>query len=147
MIRFVLSAGVLAAMIGAAEAAPKCAPGKIYRVSQKVCVDKTSAIRSGVITPRQKASANRKAARIALLNKRNSQKAAVTRPVSEVTDPPAFVEDAPRAEATRTVIVPPVTRPMGSTSSPFGSLLNPWRTGSLSSYPEMQFSLRATNVD
>lgn len=147
MMRFVLSAGILAAMIGAAEAAPKCAPGKIYRVSKKVCIDKTAAIRTGVITPRQKASASRKAARVALLQKRKAEKAAIARPVSEQPQAVALNEEAPREEATRTVIVPPVTKPMGSTSSPFGSLLNPWTTGSLSSYPEMQFSLRATNAD
>lgn len=146
MMKFVLSAGVLAAMIGAAEAAPKCSPGKIYRVSKKVCIDKTSAIRSGVIT-RQKASAARKAARVALLHKRKSEKAAVAKAPDEGTTTVAVSEEAPRSDVTRTVIVPPVTRPTGSTSSPFGSLLNPWTSGNLSAYPEMQFSLRSTGAE
>ena len=67
MIRLIISASALAALVSVAEAAPRCAPGKIYRVTQKVCVDKSAAVRAGVYASRQartKASTERRVARL-----------------------------------------------------------------------------------
>ena len=137
MMRFVLSAGVLAAMMGVAEAAPKCSPGKIYRVSKKVCVDKAAAIRDGVISARQtklKSTAARKAARTAERKARKS----------------AQVETSQAGEAVapqRTIILPPVRNIIGSTTSPFGALFDPWSSDMVTVAAQTRFSLRMTTQD
>lgn len=150
MMRFVLSAGILAAMIGAAEAAPKCSPGKIYRVTKKVCVDKTAAVREGVISntrKKLKESAAKKSSRLAMLETRKAARAqaarAVTPKVAE-TPPPQVVQEPSQA---RTIILPPVRNVIGSTNAPFGALVDPWTSDSISSLPETRFSLRTTVED
>lgn len=151
MLRFVLSAGMLAAMIGAADAAPKCSPGKIYRVSKKVCVDKTAAARAGVITPRHKkikASVARKSARLAMLESRRATRAArVTKiePVEKAETPAAQV--AEQTAPARTIILPPISNAIGSANAPFGALADPWSSDSFSALPETRFSLRTTTEE
>ncbi|MBX9758831.1 MAG: hypothetical protein K2Y29_08630 [Beijerinckiaceae bacterium] len=150
MLRFVLSAGMLAAMIGAADAAPKCSPGKIYRVSKKVCVDKTAAARAGVISPRSKklkASAARKSARLATLESRKAVRVRTAR-VARVEKPeapaPQVVEQTAPA---RTIILPPISNAIGSANAPFGALADPWSSDSFSALPETRFSLRTAKED
>ncbi|MFN3889678.1 MAG: hypothetical protein ACK4MV_04710 [Beijerinckiaceae bacterium] len=147
MLRILISAGMVAAMAGAAHAAPKCAPGKIYRVSKKVCVDKTDAIRSGVISPRQKASAARKSTRQALLEGQTPQN--VTVKERQEGDAPASSQtaSAPDAGKVRTIILPPVKNVIGWAGSPFGALVDPWSSDGFSASPETRFSLRFTTAD
>lgn len=136
MMRFVLSAGVLAAMMGVAEAAPKCSPGKIYRVSKKICVDKAAAVRAGIISARQtklKSTAARKSARAA---ERKTARA-------ETAASQADEAGAPQ----RTIILPPVRNVIGSTTSPFGALFDPWSSDMVSVSAQTRFSLRMTTED
>lgn len=150
MLRFVLSAGILAAMIGAADAAPKCSPGKIYRVSMKVCVDKTAAARAGVISPRHKkipAAVARKSARLAMLESRRAmrlQAARVTKIEKAEASAPRIAEQTAPA---RTIILPPISNAIGSANAPFGALADPWSSDSFSALPETRFSLRTTTED
>lgn len=139
MMRFVLSAGVLAAMMGVAEAAPKCSPGKIYRVSKKICVDKAAAVRDGVISARQtklKSTAARKSARAA---ERKARKAAR----AETAMSQASEASAPQ----RTIILPPVRNVIGSTTSPYGALFDPWSSDMVTVAAQTRFSLRMTTQD
>lgn len=144
MMKILISAGVMAAMVGAAEAAPKCAPGKIYRVSKKVCVDKTAAIRSGLITPRQKASAARKSTRQAYMENRPEQHTTVKARHSD--DTPAH-STAVATNPGRTIILPPVKNVIGWAGSPFGALVDPWSSDGFSASPETRFSLRLTTAE
>lgn len=149
MMRFVVSAGILAAMVGAAEAAPKCSTGKIYRVSKKVCVDKADALRDGIISTRQKkqkASTATRSARLASPDAREAERERAPQAVSRESKETA---PAPAAESasTRTIILPPVQTVMGSASSPFGALVDQWTSGSVSALPESRFSLQPMSVD
>lgn len=140
MLRYVLSAGLLAAMVGSADAAPKCSPGKIYRVSKKVCVDKTAALRDGVVTPRQKAAVTRKAAKRATLQRYQVSRAKVERPAAkapEVEQPDA----GERERHTPRIIVPPARKVIGWAMSPFGALVDPWNAD-FSAPPEARLSPR-----
>lgn len=158
MLRIFLSAGVMAAMIGAAEAAPKCSPGKIYRVSKKVCVDKATAIRDGVIIARQKAAVTRKVARRAASEKPPAEQSQIETPARSI-DPDTTSQIAKsstaRSETTEpsltsggdsdrptAVIVPPVKKITGWATSPFGALVDPWSSEGSRAAPETHFSLR-----
>jgi hypothetical protein len=150
MMRFFVSAGILAAMVGAAEAAPKCSPGKIYRVSKKVCVDKAEALRDGVISAsqkKQKASTATRSARLSSLEDRKANRERAPQALSRESEetPPAPLAET--ASSARTVIQPPVQNVMGSASSPFGALVDQWTSGSVSALPENRFSLQLTTVD
>jgi hypothetical protein len=141
MLRYVLSAGLLAAMVGSADAAPKCSPGKIYRVSKKVCVDKTAALRDGVISPRQKAAVTRKAAKRTALQKYQADRARVERPTASQA-PEAEQQDAGERERhTPRIIVPPARKVIGWAMSPFGALVDPWNAD-FSAPPEARLSPR-----
>lgn len=148
MLRFFLSAGILAAMVGAAAAAPKCPPGKIYRVTKKVCVDKAAAIRDGIISHRPKAVATRNAARRAALKKRQAEDLQGAKP-ARLIDPETTSSIAkPRtssdgvSERSPAIIVPPVKKTIGGAAAPFGALVDPWSSDSSSALPETRFSLR-----
>ena len=150
MMRFVLSAGILAAMIGAADAAPKCSPGKIYRVSKKVCVDKTAAVREGIISntrKKMKASADSKSARLAMLETRKAAHAQAARTTTGKVAETTPQQAVQQPEQAHIIILHPVMNVIGSTNAPFGALLDPWTSKSLSALPETRFSLRMTVED
>ena len=151
MMRCVLSAGVIAAMVGAAEAAPKCSPGKIYRVSKKVCVDKTAAVREGIVSARQtriKAiAANRSRTLSAIKTTKHRRLEQFTAAAREDTARETRREVSAAAEKSRTIILPPVRNVIGSVTSPFGALHDPWSSDTFSALQETRFSLRMTTED
>jgi len=148
MMRLVLSAGVIAAMVGAAEAAPKCSPGKIYRVSKKVCVDKIAAVRDGVMSARQtqlKAIASNRSRKLSALQvSRQAPLERFTAAAREDTSRNTSAETSQSVEKNRTIILSPVRNVIGSPTSPFGALHDPWRSDSFSALQETRFSLRTT---
>ena len=174
MMRFVLSAGILAAMIGVADAAPKCSPGKIYRVSKKICVDKIAAAREGVVSPRHKklsASVAKKSARLTAIENRKAQRAearhsqirraqvrepevasadetgSARRETTEASTTQSSQQTSQQTSQPRTIILPPISNVIGSPGSPFGAIVDQWSSDSFSALPETRFSLRTSVED
>jgi hypothetical protein len=151
MIKYFVSSGALisamAALMGAAQAAPKCALGQIYRVTQKVCVDKTTAIRDGVIKTRQKAA--RKTVRRAP----PKQRIAARTNISKAARPPLsnaapITARAREAQIETPAAVEPRRIFVGRSSSPFGALFDPWAFGGgFNGSQETRFSLRLAPED
>lgn len=155
MIRILISTGMIAATICAVEAAPKCAPGKIYRVSKKVCVDKTVAVRDGIIFA-PKASATRNGAKQAPPQRQASEVARETSgeasqitqvPRSETTGAAPGNPNAGESGSARAIILAPVKNIVGWTKSPFGALMDPWTSDGASAAPETSFSLKLSTAD
>lgn len=158
MIKLIVSASALAALVNVAEAAPQCAPGKFYRVTQKVCVEKETAVRAGWYASRQtraKASTQPLLARLEPVKTRRA--ARVGQPQAGVVEDvrPTRVEENTGARAAgkpsrpvvaadtpRAIILSPVKTVIGSATSPFGPLLDPWRSDRINAPPETLFSLR-----
>jgi hypothetical protein len=138
MIKILVSAGVLAASMGAAYSAPKCPAGSIYRVTKKICVDKSTAVRDGIIMRRDKIT-----------------KVSATSPRTNALIPPAperrhlaeatLHDPSPRdhnASAQSALPQAPVAGRTGGAWSPYGALLDPWRAGDISVSPQTRFSLQ-----
>lgn len=163
MYKVFVAAGAMLAAVSVAEAAPQCGPGKIYRVTQKVCVEKTAAVREGVYKTREAritASADRKtvslqqgkaqpvarakALRAARQDRRASARMARLEAAQEResarerTDDRPGGADAPR----RSIILPPVKNVIGAATSPFGALADPWSSDRVNAPQETLFSLR-----
>ncbi len=160
MMRFVLSAGVLAALVGSAHAAPKCPSGQIYRVTKKVCVDKALAIQQGIISSRQTNTESRKARGAAKQTLEQDRKPSQAASVSTAsTDKSASSADKSKApeiaqtsrvngtDAPRTIILSPVKNVLGWSRSPFGALVDPWTSDTFSATPEARFSLKLATED
>ena len=127
--RYFVSAGVVGALIGAAEAAPKCPPGQIYRVTKQVCVDKATAIQDGIIIARPKPT----------------RAAAKTAPVEKpLVEKPVATEQGGANEARLTGAIPqaPARILTGRSTSPFGSLFDPWAGNVENNQSDRGFSLR-----
>ena len=145
--RLILSAGVMAATVGLAEAAPKCPSGQIYRVTQKTCVNKEAALRDGIISKRTQA----RPARDARLNRAQKQ---VTRQTRQIRQ--ARLERPQRVDSVRdaafsqpkfqpTAPAPAANSSAGSTNSPFGALINPWTPASITPPAQDRFSLKSVD--
>lgn len=142
MFRFVISASILAASLGAASAAPKCPPGEIYRVTKKVCVNKTDAVRDGIFKVRQKAAKVRGELRHASLAPQTTPESKPA-PKARSDDPSSSGRNA----STRVTGTVATARFVDSVNSPFGSLLYPWRSDTINVSPETRFSLQFATQD
>ena len=159
MFRFLLSAGLLASSVGIAQAAPKCPAGEIYRITKKVCVDKATAIRDGVISFREKAK-KRIAPEKGLLSK--NKIASDTTPVSvypgakSATDVAGLADNvsalnrasiqardenssAPVSRSSASASLLPSWTSTNDATSPFGALSNPWTPSVMSVTPPSRF--------
>ncbi len=167
MFRFLLSAGLLAASVGIAQAAPKCPAGEIYRITKKVCVDKATAIRDGVLSFREKAK--KRSAPEKGVRSRNKL-ASSTTPVSvypgakSVTEVAVLVGDvsalsqasiqarednssAPVSRSSASANLHPSKSSTNGATSPFGALSNPWTPSVMSAPPPSRFSLQLATGD
>jgi hypothetical protein len=163
MFRFLLSAGLLASSVVFAQAASKCPAGQIYRVSKKICVDKSTAIRDGVLSAREKArrpfasKANENAMSKAVSR---TQETVHSRPkattemarLADDTGAPSWASGQDRGETTRAITAPssvgPILMPAVKTTSvetsPFGALSNPWTSSVRNAFHPSRFSLQPT---
>ncbi len=145
--RLILSAGVMAATVGIAEAAPKCPSGQIYRVTQKTCVNKEAALRDGIISKRTQA----RPARVTKIQRAPKQVTRQTRQIRQARLDRAQLADDVRGGAfNQPKVQQPVTPSVainsaGATTSPFGALINPWTPTSLSSPAQDLFSLKTAD--
>lgn len=138
MFRILISAGVLAVSMSAATAAPKCPSGSIYRVTKKVCVEKSAALRDGIIKRRDTI---RKA-------RATSQRASIPRPeaqerrnVASLANGDASANDQ-RTATHQQPVHTPMVKQISASRSPYGILLDPWRAGDVSASPQIPFSLQ-----
>lgn len=163
MFKLLLSAGLLASSVGIAQAAPKCPSGQIYRITKKVCVDKATAIRDGVLNTRETRSTKRiesranqgaqktttktslvstnarskSATEVARLDDTSALNWASTQDRPETSSRPATSSPAP------VNVLPPATT-TSDAASPFGALSNPWTSSLRGAPPHSVFSLQRT---
>ncbi len=145
MFKILISTGVLAVSISAANAAPKCPPGEIYRITQKVCMDKADAIRVGirisspkttkVITRSPDAEGAKQAAGPDIPSHDATSDAALTDKQSAFAQAPRTANPAPFASA------------VGAAKSPYGALLDLGRADTISVSPQARFSLQLATQD
>lgn len=166
MFRFLLSAGLLASSMGTAQAAPKCPPGEIYRITKKVCVDKATAIRDGVLRFREKAK-NRTASNGVLSKNKIASNTTPdstypsARPATEIS---GLAEDvsalswasiqaldgnpsAPASRSSASANLLPLETNTSDAASPFGALSNPWTSTVTSASPSSRFPLQFATGD
>jgi len=142
MFRYLVGAGALAAMMGTAQAAPKCAPGEFYRVSKKVCVDREIAVRQGLAAPidrqaRLKEAAARRAERL-------SREPAPLPPRRDASanEPAGITIITASAKQPQGVFPRPARHLIAGPPSPFGALLDPWASDKSIAPSPTLFSLR-----
>ena len=142
MFRILISASVLAVSIGASNAAPKCPPGEIYRITQKVCMDKADAIRVGIRITSPKAT--KVSAHATDGAKRAASGKTSPEATSEVASPGA---QSSTVRAPHTAHPSPVASAVNPTRSPFGALLELGHADKISVSPETRFSLQLATQD
>jgi hypothetical protein len=138
MFRILVSASVLAVTMSAANAAPKCPPGSIYRVTKKVCVDKSAAIRDGVIKRRDKITKDRATSQRITISEPEAQERKSVAAMAYRGASPNDQRTATRQQPAQT----PMVKQVSATGSPFGILLDPWRSGDVSASLQTPFSLQ-----
>jgi hypothetical protein len=138
MFRILVSASVLAITMSTANAAPKCPPGSIYRVTKKVCVDKSAAVRDGIIKRNDKITkAGDTSQRASVLTPEAQDRTAVAALAHRDASP-----NDQRTATRQTPIQPPMMKQISASGSPFGILLDPWRSGDVSASMHAPFSLQ-----
>ncbi len=116
--------------------------GSIYRVTKKVCVDKSAAIRDGVIKRSDKGAKARMTAR----------RASASNPMAQERKQlsAAHHDAAPRKRDQATHQAPIQTPALSQSSdyrSPYGILLDPWRVGDFIAPLQTRFSLQLATQD
>lgn len=161
MFRLLLSAGLLASSVAFAQAAPKCPAGQIYRVSKKVCVDKSTAIKDGVLSAREKAkmpvafkaNENPMGKTVSRMQDIVKSKPKATTEMARLADDvgaTSWASGQERGETTRATASPSTVGPIPMSAvkttsvetSPFGALSNPWTSSVRNVSPPSRFSLQ-----
>lgn len=161
MFKIFLLAGVLAASVASAQAAPKCPSGQFYRVTKKVCVDKAAAVRDGLLNNRQPVTRRAEAAKKSRAERRRLSQSSQAHAKQASPQDSATLEErsgvnqntfsqAAKHDSGVSIVSPsgvqqsPKFVPAIYPSSPFGALTDPWTSGLTSTLSLYRFSFPLT---